>query len=223
MELNFVHTYNWWHTHYNFIFGEKYCMDPVYRTELDMEAQRILYDRYGDLGLGNKDPKPAPHLEIVGHRYIPAVLGCKIKYFDNQPPWAEPANLTDDQVEKLEVPDLENAYPTPEVMRLAEILEKKYGPFVAGQNLGGLLNGAIPVRGDQMLLDFYEKPHLAHKMMDVVKNTMIATDKLFRKKLKIPPAGGGVGNCNNVFISGEMYRAFNLKYDAELVEYFSQL
>ncbi|MCG2660797.1 MAG: hypothetical protein L6437_11200 [Kiritimatiellae bacterium] len=222
MELNFSHTDNWWYTHYKFIFGEKYCMEPIYRTELDMERQRILCDRYGDIGQGSKDPKPAPHLDVVGHRYIPAVLGCKIKYYDCQPPWPEPANLTDEQVEKLQVPDLEMVYPTPEAMRQAGILEKKYGPFNAGQNTGGLLNGALPVRGDQMLLDFYEKPHLAHKMMEVVKDTIIATDKLFRKRFKNPSGGGGVGNCNNVLISGETYREFNLKYDIELNEYYSQ-
>jgi uroporphyrinogen-III decarboxylase len=200
------------------MFGEKYGLDPVYRTETDMAMQRGLFDRYKDIGLGCKDPLPAPTLEVVGHRYMPAVLGCSIKYLDNQPPWPVCANLTDEQIENLSVPDLKNVYPTPEIMRQAEILESKYGKFHACQNLGGIMNTALPVRGDQLLTDFYEKPELVDKLFKVIKDTLIDTYELFKHRFNNEGGLDGLGNCNNIMISPAIYRDFVFKYDADMIK-----
>lgn len=72
----------WYHSRYGFTFGEKYHFDPVFRTEQDGEAMRVLYDRLGQAGIGEKDPPPRPHLEICGHRLISARFGCEVVYQD---------------------------------------------------------------------------------------------------------------------------------------------
>jgi len=71
---------SWFNYHYGLEFGEEYHFDPVSRTEQDREMLRILHDRFGSLGIGQKDPKARPHLDICGHRFLPALLGCEIVY-----------------------------------------------------------------------------------------------------------------------------------------------
>lgn len=44
----------WFHSNYGLTFGERYCFDPVFRTEQDREAMRLLYDRFGEAGIGEK-------------------------------------------------------------------------------------------------------------------------------------------------------------------------
>jgi len=76
----------WFHSRYGLTFGERYCTDPVFRTEQDREARRLLYERFGQAGIGEKDPRPLPHLEVCGHRFLPALFGCEIVYQDDQAP-----------------------------------------------------------------------------------------------------------------------------------------
>jgi hypothetical protein len=44
---------------------------------------------------------------------LPYIFGCEIVYEDGALPWAMPLNLSEDEVMKLEVPDIFNSYPKP--------------------------------------------------------------------------------------------------------------
>jgi hypothetical protein len=48
----------WLHQRYGLEFGKRCFMDPLFRTEQDRQAHRLLYVRFGSLGLGQKDPSP---------------------------------------------------------------------------------------------------------------------------------------------------------------------
>jgi hypothetical protein len=76
----------WYHSHYGFTSGEKYHFDPVFRTRQDREAMRVLYDRFGQAGIGEKDPSPRPHLEICGPRLISARFGREVVCQEGQAP-----------------------------------------------------------------------------------------------------------------------------------------
>jgi len=72
-----------------------------------------LYERFGDVGLGEPNPKPKPIIN-ASMTALPAVFGCEIIYQDDAIPWAVPLNLSEDQVMKLEVPDLFSSWPMTE-------------------------------------------------------------------------------------------------------------
>jgi hypothetical protein len=40
----------WFHTNYGMTFGEKYCSGPIFRTEQDREARRLLCEHFGQAG-----------------------------------------------------------------------------------------------------------------------------------------------------------------------------
>jgi len=40
----------WFHQHYGLDFGERYYTDPIFRTEQDREALRLVHERFGALG-----------------------------------------------------------------------------------------------------------------------------------------------------------------------------
>jgi len=61
--------------------------DPIKRTELDREKRRLLYGRFGDVGLGERDPTPEPVVGIeYGDRFMSALWSCDIHYLPDQAP-----------------------------------------------------------------------------------------------------------------------------------------
>ena len=44
---------DWWHKHYGFSFDREYYFDPEKRVRTRMEMEKKLYERFGDVGLGN--------------------------------------------------------------------------------------------------------------------------------------------------------------------------
>ena len=64
----------WFHKHYNISFGREYYFDPEVRIETRMEIEKRLYERFGDVGLGNQDPEPKP-LITFGMVMLPTIFG----------------------------------------------------------------------------------------------------------------------------------------------------
>jgi len=57
-----------------------------------------------------------------------------------------PLNLSDDDIMKLEVPDLFNSYPMTEMIQQIEYLKDKYGHVVGDINTTGVQNLALKIR-----------------------------------------------------------------------------
>jgi hypothetical protein len=138
----------WLHERYGLEFGERYFMDPLFRTEQDREARRLLHERFGALGLGQKDPAAQPHLEICGHRFLPALLGCKILYQSDQPPAVQHLlSSSAREIAAILKPDLTANPWAEEFRRQAIILIDRYGSVDASINHGGPLNVASNALG----------------------------------------------------------------------------
>ncbi|MFN2167512.1 MAG: hypothetical protein ACK2U9_14760, partial [Anaerolineae bacterium] len=54
---------DWWHTHYDLDFGPQFHFHPGTRVESERRMRQALYDRFGDLGLGEAQARPRP---VVG-------------------------------------------------------------------------------------------------------------------------------------------------------------
>ena len=121
---------DWWHTHYGLSFDEPFHFDPRVRVESERRMRQALYDRFGDLGLGEADAKSRPvvgpvHL-VIGFM-VQAMLGCEVHYLPDAAPQVICANLTDEQVMALEVPDIETANLMRETIAMMDALETEYG------------------------------------------------------------------------------------------------
>ncbi len=217
---------DWFNKNYGISFDEKYYFDPETRVEARMAIDRALYERFGDAGLGDPDPKPKP-LITFGMVMLPAVFGCEIVFEKDALPWAIPLNLSEDEVMKLDVPDILGTYPMTEMVKQIESLKNKYGRVVGDINTTGVQNLALKLRGEQFYIDYFENPELCRHLLKLCTQCVIELFKFNKKttgtgavdvtpmcdpKLCVLP------NCTVEQISLETYENFVLPYDNEVAD-----
>lgn len=217
---------NWWFKNYGISYNEQYYNDPDYRIDAQMKQQKILYERFGDLGMGKANPEPNPFIDY-GMALLPEVFGCKISFFDDALPWANPANLPPEETEKLKVPDVLNSAPMKKIIKQMDYLEKKYGRVTGNINTTGILNLALKIRGDELYMDFYENPELVHKLMEICLESIIPlaqyvkgrTGTLASSVTPMAPAEMYIlPNCTAAQVSNDSYEEFVLPYEIKLAE-----
>ena len=220
---------NWWHKNYGLSYDRKYYLDPEFRIEVFREQQKILYNRFGDLGLGNPDPPVEPFVDY-GMVLLPEMFGCETTFFNDAIPWANPANLSDEKIWSLQVPDILTTYPMTEIIRQMDYLEAKYGRVTGDINTTGVLNLALKLRGDQLYLDFYENPELVFHLFQICTDAIIQlaqyvksrTGTLAKSVTPMAPQETYVlPNCTVVHISNDLYERFVLPFDRKLAQTIS--
>ena len=217
---------DWFHKHYGISFDRSYYFDPETRVEARIEIDKRLYDRFGEVGLGSPDPKPKP-LITFGMAMLPAIFGCEIVFEAAALPWAMPLNLSEDEIMRLEVPDLFNSPPMKDMLKQIEYLEGKYGKVIGDINTTGVQNLALKIRGDQLYYDFFENPELCHHLLKVCTESVIQLFKFNHKTtgtgaLDVTPMCDPrlsiLPNCTAEQISLETYESFILGYDNQVAD-----
>ncbi len=217
---------DWFNKHYGISFGKEYYFDPEVRIQARMEMEKRLHERFGDVGLGNPNPEPKP-LITFGMVMLPSIFGCEIIYKEDALPWAMPLNLSEDEIMKLEVPDIFNTYPMREMNGQIKYLKDKYGHVVGDINTTGVQNLALKIRGDQLYFDFYENPVLCRHLLNICTECIIQLFQFNHRttgtaavdvtpmcdpKLYIFP------NCTAEQISLETYESQILEYDNRVAD-----
>ena len=217
---------DWWNKHYGISYDRNYYFDPETRIAARLEMDKRLHERFGDVGLGDPDPKPKPFITF-GMVMLPAVFGCEIVFEKDALPWALPLNLSDEQIMKLEVPDITKTYPLTEVIKQIEYLQGKYGQVVGDINTTGVQNLALKLRGEQLYFDYFERPDLCRHLLTVCTRAII---QLFQFIHKITGTGAMdvtpmcdprfyvLPNCTVEQISLATYEKFNLPYDNQVAK-----
>jgi methanogenic corrinoid protein MtbC1/uroporphyrinogen-III decarboxylase len=217
---------DWWNKHYGISYDRNYYFDPETRIAARLEMDKRLQERFGDVGLGDPDPKPKPFLTF-GMVMLPAVFGCEIVFEKDALPWALPLNLSDEQIMELEVPDITKTYPLTEVLKQIEYLQGKYGQVVGDINTTGVQNLALKLRGEQLYFDYFERPDLCRHLLTVCTRAII---QLFQFIHRITGTGAMdvtpmcdprfyvLPNCTVEQISLATYEKFNLPYDNQVAK-----
>ena len=149
---------SWWHRHAGIVFDEDFFYHPLRRVEAERMMEKVLYERFGDLGLGTDRDKDLPVIGAVHNAagyLLSEMLGCKVEYREGGPPEVIPARRGDLLI------DTDNAFsarPFRRLLQLVEALKQTYGYIVGDMNWSGLLNLAMDVKGQDILLDFLERP-----------------------------------------------------------------
>ncbi len=208
----------WFYKRYGLEFGERYFLDPIVRTEQDREARRLLHETFGTLGLGQKDPRPQPHLEICGHRFLPALLGCEICFQPDQPPAVKHLpGASAREIVAITKPDLETDRWAREFRRQASTLIDRYGFVDATINHGGPLNVAANVLGLETFLHLAEPSEPFRRFLRIIAELCLETyDQL---TLKFNPhlvreRELFLGNCPVMMLDPATYRTQVLPADA---------
>ena len=83
LPVELVFNPNWWYQTTGVSFDEAFYFDPQVRIENDVLMRRVLYERFGMMGMGEADPQPRPIIgsqHVAGRYVIPALLGAEIRF-----------------------------------------------------------------------------------------------------------------------------------------------
>jgi hypothetical protein len=215
--INFMPS--WWYHNCGIDFGESFFHDPDYRIRSIMDMERFLFERYGRLGIGSKDPKPWLGSPDLQNATIPAMLGCEVKFQKDNYPWAHP--LPPESVHSVRLPeDWTERFPVNEIMRQCRYLSEKYGQkVIPSWTIGGVQNIAYYVRGSSLFADYYLRP-------DLVKHLLAESFNAIKKSLEFQVQHGAWAgnvffahaNCTVIMVSPITYERWLLPYDLALYE-----
>jgi hypothetical protein len=216
---------SWWHAHAGIDFDQDFFYDPRRRVEDERKMERVLYERFGDLGLGADRDRDLPILGPVHNAagyLLSEMLGCRVEYTENAPPQVIPARRPDLSL------DVEAAFagePFRRLVRLADSLKTAHGRVVGDVNWGGLLNLALDLRGQDIFLDLVDRPEAAREFFGRITQvidrftsfvggrtgtTSISVNRLVRH---LPGAVFLHSECALTMISLEHYRTFLMPFD----------
>jgi hypothetical protein len=233
LPLELVFNPNWWHTHAGISFTEPFYLDRATRITNDVTMRRVLYERYGSMGMGEADPQPRPIIgsqHVAGGFVIPALLGADILFAEAEAPQPAPMNLTPEQVDAFQKPDFTTGWPMPQIIADMDALESEYGYVVGDLNTDGLLNAAYHLYGQQLYLDFYENPARVERLLTLIgelitdvagyirSRTGSASIAVNRMVKHVDPAMYLHANCSVQMISPDSYRAVQLPIEQQMAQ-----
>jgi hypothetical protein len=149
---------SWWNRHAGIVFDPDFFYHPLRRVEAERRMEDVLYQRFGDLGLGKDRGRDLPVIGAVHNAagfLVSEMLGCRVEYSDNAPPLVIPAHRED-----LEI-DIEEVFRSPafrRLERLVDALKDRFGHVVGDVNWAGILNLALDLRGQAVFLDMADRP-----------------------------------------------------------------
>ena len=226
---------SWWHENAGIDFTQQFFDDPEYRMEADIKMRRTLYEHFGDLGIGEKDPQKRPLLgtDLLAAGYLLSeLMGCGIRYQADNSPQVECMDLDEDSIDQIQVPDLDTSEVWQRTQKQIDYLLKKYGHVETYVNLQGIQNIAMDIMGQELMVSYYTAPEEINGLLEKITKMSIEVGKRF-KALSNDVSGGVTAivrqtvpecyltsNCSVAMISNDLYEEFLLKYDQELADAF---
>ncbi len=226
---------SWWHENAGIDFTQQFFDDPEYRMEADIKMRRTLYEHFGDLGIGEKDPQKRPLLgtDLLAAGYLLSeLMGCGIRYQADNSPQVECMDLDEDSIDQIQVPDLDTSEVWQRTQKQIDYLLEKYGHVETYVNLQGIQNIAMDIMGQELMVSYYTAPEEINGLLEKITKMSIEVGKRF-KALSNDVSGGVTAivrqtvpecyltsNCSVEMISNDLYEEFLLKYDQELANAF---
>jgi len=209
--------------YYRAHFGDLFSFDREYfcnvdkRMEITVAMQKALYERFGDLGLGDPDPEPRTTLGFDDTLNVTAIFGGHVRFSQNYT-WLEPGTLSDDRaVEELEVPDLENTWP--QTLFISQFDEHQGS--VSAPGLHGIVDSAMDLRGSAFLVDLIERPDRAEKLLDVLVQTVVELKEFWDTRAYGRTRSGiALGGCSCCVVSPKLFDKYLLPRLNQLTERF---
>ncbi len=149
---------SWWNRHAGIVFDEDFFYDPRRRVADEQRMERTLYDRFGDCGLGGHRDEARPEIgavHLAAGYLLSEMLGCRVEYAADAAPQVICAHREELAIDE-EAPF--RSEPFRRLQRLIEALKAKYGYVTGDINWGGVLNLAIDLKGEAVLMDMMIDP-----------------------------------------------------------------
>jgi hypothetical protein len=227
LPVDIVLSPSWWYKHIGITFDEDFFFHPVRRVEVEQKMEQVLYEKWGQFGLGADREEPKPEIgavHLAAGFMISEMLGCDVKYEENNPPQVIPASLEKLSISR-EKPFRSDAFKKFE--NLIEKLQQKYGYLSGDVNWGGILNIALDLRGQDLFVDMYEKPDDVHGFFTNIESvisrfvngiqakTSTSSISVNRNILHVDKHVFLHSECSHTMISAEQYDQYLFKFDRD--------
>jgi len=233
LPIELIFNPNWWHQTAGINFDKSFYFDPQARIDNDVVMRRVLYERYGEMGMGEADPQPRPiigSMHVAGGFIIPALLGCEVWFEKDAAPQPIPLELTPEQVDALEKPDFPNTWPMNELIAQMDALEAEWSYVVGDMNTDGLLNAAYHIYGQNLYIDFYKAPERVKILLDWIGELIVDVALYLRERTgscsisvnrmveHVDPGMFFHANCSVQMISSKSYREMHLAVEKDMAD-----
>ncbi|MCP4395768.1 MAG: hypothetical protein GY801_00450 [bacterium] len=223
---------SWWFHHEGITFDEDFFYHPQKRVDVERKMENVLYERWGEFGLGEDRGQTIPQIgavHLAAGFLLSEMLGCRIEYQEDTAP-----QVIEAQIDAPEI-DVEQAFQSPAFKRfesLMDALKTQYGYVRGDVNWGGILNIAMDLRGQQIFMDMFDKPdRLQHFFGDiaqvverfvtgVTRETGSSSISVNRNVKNIPVPIYLHSECSHTMISVKDYENYLLPFDAAWSEKF---
>lgn len=218
---------SWWNKHCGITFDEDFFYNTRKRVESEERMERELYERFGRWGLGADKGKMLPQIGAVHNAagyLLSEMLGCEIRYSDDAAPQVICAHREDFEV------DVEGAFQGPAFKRLEKLvaeLKQTYGYVTGDINWSGILNLAMDLKGENILLDMMLDPDSVKAYFDKIAAVierffcyiqgLTGTNSISVNRNVVNIKGSVYlhSECSHTMISEDQYEEFLLPYDIE--------
>jgi hypothetical protein len=225
LPVDIVLSPSWWYKHTGITFDEDFFYHPARRVEVEQKMEQILYEKWGQFGMGTDRDKAKPEIgavHLAAGFLISEMLGCDVKYEEDNPPQVIPAGRENLAISKDE-PFQSNAFRKFE--NLVEKIHEKYGYLSGDINWGGILNIALDLRGQDLFVDMFENPNEVHHFFSNIERvisrfvkgiqtkTNTSSISVNRNIIHIDKQVFLHSECSHTMISAEQYDQYLFEYD----------
>lgn len=233
LPVELVFNPHWWHETAGISFDRSFYLDPQTRIANDVLMRKVLHQRYGDLGLGEPDPRPRPvmgSLHVAGGFVIPALLGAEILFTPDAAPQPLPMRLTPEQVERLEQVDFRHTWPLNDLIAQMDSLEAEWGYLVGDLNTDGLLNAAYHLYGADLFADFHNAPQRVRRLLEMIGELIVDVAGYIRQRTgscsvavnrmveRVDRQLFLHANCSVPMVSPKSYQALQLPIELQMAQ-----
>jgi uroporphyrinogen-III decarboxylase len=222
-------TPKWFRTALGIDFGERWHTDPAYRRETVLAMRNELRCRFPQSKIGDID-RPDKPLDLLtglyGGNVVVMIYGLKILYAEDNWPNCEHKYLSDEEVEKLEPPDLDKNPVFQDIVKQVNWIEQSEGQIHGYLNWQGILNNAQRLRGEKIFFDIIDAPDRCRHLFDCIYSTMRAGIRWLhgrQKKSGVDIDFMTVSNCLVNMISPRQYHDLFLPYDVRFQAEFGNI
>lgn len=207
-------------------FGERYHLDWAYRRDCVVKMRVELKRRFpGTLigGIGRPDAPLDLITGVFGGCTVAAIYGIPIVYAPDNWPNCAHSYLSDEQVARLEPPDLDRNPFFERLMEQVDRIEDSEGCATGFINWQGILNNAHRLRGEKLFADMMTEPDRCRHLFACVCETISSGIRRFNARKRPADDGEGfvtVSNCLVNMVSPQTYRELILPFDRQLASVY---
>ena len=219
-------TPNWYHHALGIDFGEQWHRDVEYRRCSLIAMRQELRRRFAGTCIGRIDRPDSP-LDLLtgtfGACSVAAIYGVPILYTRDNWPTCTHQYLSDEQVDALTPPNLDDNPFWAALMGQLDRIAALEGRIEGFLNWQGVLNNAHRLRGEAIFFDLLDTPERVRHLFDCVCTTMIEAAKRLHQRQKTSGVEVGfftASNCLVNMVSPGQYRELLLPFDQRIDEAF---